>query len=545
MTVQDILEKMRDPSASDIELVSKAYTFSEKAHEGQKRYSGEPYFLHVFETGKILAENNMSATTIAAGLLHDTIEDVGIKAEDFKKEFGPEILFLVEGVTKLGKLRYHGADRHNESLRKFFVATSQDMRVLIIKLADRLHNMRTLSHVPEHKQVRIASETLYIYAPLAYRLGMRKMSRELEDIAFKFVMPKEAQEIETITKERTKRDLNGIEKFHHSVLKALAAEGITKARTDFRIKGLYSLYKKLQRKDHNVEKIYDIAAIRIIVPTVSDCYKALGVIHAIWRPLPGRIKDYIAFPKPNGYQSLHTTIFRGDKTIIEVQIKTEEMYQESEYGVASHIGYKENPKSKIPNSNLVWIKHLLPSKEPNYGLVTNGSTIAGAPFTYEDVPVWLKELAEYKPQKGDPTFAENITSDFMKERIFVFTPKGDVVDLPTDSTPIDFAYSIHSAIGDHMAGAKVNGHIASMDSVLKNGDIVEIITKENSKPTTKWLNFARTSMAKKHIKNASRQTTQKKVVANKKEEVKQREPREKKMRKTQKRISTNNKKLPS
>ncbi|MFA6094623.1 MAG: HD domain-containing protein [Candidatus Paceibacterota bacterium] len=529
MTVQDILEKMREPTETDITLVTKAYTFAENAHQTQKRYSGEPYFVHVAETGKLLAENNMSATTIAAGLLHDTIEDAGVTVEIMQKEFGPEILFLVQGVTKLGKLRYHGVDRHNESLRKFFVATSQDLRILIIKLADRLHNMRTLEHVPEHKQVRIASETLYIYAPLAYRLGMRKMSRELEDIAFKFVLPKEAVLIEKITRERTKKDLNGIEKFHHSVLKALAAENI-KARTDFRIKGLYSLYKKLQRKEQNVEKIYDIAAIRIIVPTVSDCYKALGVIHAIWRPLPGRIKDYIAFPKPNGYQSLHTTIFRGDKTIIEVQIKTEEMYQDSEYGVASHISYKENPKSKTPNSNLAWIQHLLPSKEPNYGLVTNGNTKAGAPFTYEDIPEWLKDLAKYKPGKGGPTFEENITSDFSKERIFVFTPKGDVVDLPTDSTPIDFAYSIHSAIGDHMAGAKVNGKIASMDSALKNGDIVEIITRESSKPTAKWLGFARTSMAKKHIKNASKTPSEKKPVQIKKEAPKLREPREKKMR---------------
>lgn len=491
--VKEITDLMDSPSTEDIELINKAYSFAEKAHAGFKRNNGDPYFFHVFETAKNLATLKKGAVTVAAGLLHDSMEDAGITAEQIEKEFGKEILFLVEGVTKLGKLKYRGATRHSESLRKLFVAMSQDIRVIIIKLADRLHNMRTLEHVPKHKQLRIAEESLEIYAPIAYRLGIRKLNRELEDLSFSYVYPKEYTELKKLTAQRHKKDLQHLEKFNKSFKKALATADIIDIHTDFRIKGLYSLHKKLQRKENDIEKVYDISALRVIVPTVDDCYRVLGRIHSIWRPLPGRIKDYIAFPKPNGYRSIHTTIFTGDGGIIEIQIKTEEMHKEAEYGIASHLSYKDRSQ-KVMNQTLAWIKHLLPEEERKLNPDLN---------KFKDTPNWIKELAEYQEENNDQDdFIQNLKTDFFEERIFVFTPKGDVIDLPIDSTPVDFAYSIHSDIGNHMFGVKINGKFLSLDTKLRNGDIVEVQTKPGNHPSIKWLKFAKTTLAQKHIRIA-------------------------------------------
>ena len=500
----DILALIKDPSAEDQTLIEKAYQFAEKAHEGQKRYSGEPYFNHALETAKILAELGMGAKSIAAGLLHDLLEDAGVKPEIVEKEFGKEILFLVEGVTKLGKLRYHGAERHIESLRKLFVAMSEDLRVLIINLADRLHNMRTIQFVPKEKQQRIAAETLEIYAPLSYRLGVRKLTRELENLSFPYVYPKEYEIVKEVIKQKSKNMDARIVKFTHSVKKALAKKGITQIKTDYRIKSYWSIYKKLVRKNMDADKIYDISALRIIVPTVADCYQVLGIIHGSYRPLPGRIKDYIAFPKPNDYQSIHTTVFTGDGDIMEVQIRTEEMHRGSEYGIASHITYKEYPRFKKGEGEsaagiFAWILKLLP-KAVNFGRPKEDAK-PPSKISYEGVPSWIKELAEYQEKSvGEKEFMENLKSDFFEHRIFVFTPKGDVVDLPIDSSPIDFAYAIHSDIGDRMCGAKVNGKLVSLDTALKNGDIIEIQTKNICAPTAKWMEVAKTAVAKKKIR---------------------------------------------
>ena len=485
-----ITRSMVNPTAEDIAFVKKAFTFVERVHLGHERLSGEPYLGHLSETAQILAELGASGTTIVAGLLHDTIEDVGVKRDEIVAEFGEEIAFLVDGVTKLGHLKYRGINRHNESLRKLFVAMSEDIRVLLIKLADRLHNMRTLSHVPKDKQKRIAAETLEIYAPIAYRLGIRKINRELEDLSFPYVYPKEYEEMRKTLKERHQDRIESLEKFSRSVMKELAKEGLTKAKTEYRVKGLYSLYKKYLRYDKDIEKIYDMNAMRILVDSVADCYQALGVIHGRWRPLPLRIKDYIAFPKPNGYQALHTTVFIGDGNIVEVQIKTHEMYRYSEYGIASHLSYKED---KHHRNVLAWVYALLPkSKKPNG---TNNAKDT-------NIPKWISELATYEePSKNHRLFRERLISDFFNHRIFVFSPKGDVVDLPIDSTPIDFAYSIHSDIGDRMTGSKVNGKLVSIDTKLHNGDIVFIMTSENAKPNRKWLGMTKTSMARRHIRH--------------------------------------------
>ena len=489
-SLAQIIKSMSGSSAEDIASVEKAFAFVERAHFHHKRLSGVPYLKHLSETAQILAELGAGGATIVAGLLHDTIEDVGVDKEEIVKEFGEEVAFLVEGVTKLGHLKYKGTDRHNESLRKLFVAMSEDIRVLLIKLADRLHNMRTLSFVPQDKQKRIAAETLEIYAPIAYRLGIRKINRELEDLSFPYVYPKAYEEMTKALKERRQDRADSLEKFSRSVIKTLAKEGLTTAKVEYRVKGLYSLYKKYLRHDKNIEKIYDVNAIRIMVDSVADCYRALGAVHGRWRPLPHRIKDYIAFPKPNGYQALHTTIFTGDGNIVELQIKTHEMYRYSEYGIASHLLYKDNKHGK---KVLDWIYALLPKLRRSDDTST---------LKEKDVPKWISELASYKgPPKNQRLFRERLISDFFNYRIFVFSPKGDVVDLPIGSTPVDFAYSIHSNIGDHMTGAKVNGKLVSLDTELHNGDIVFIMTSEAARPNRKWLDMTKTSMARRHIRH--------------------------------------------
>lgn len=482
-----ITRGIANPSPEDLNLVKRAHNFAEKINEGRIRYSGEPSVTHLIETASILAELGTSASTIAAGLLHDSIEDIGIKREEIQKEFGEEIVFLIEGVSKLGALKYKGADRHNESLRKLFVAMSEDIRVLLIKLACRLHNMRTIEFVPKEKQGRLARETLEIYAPIAYRLGIRKINREFEDLSFPRVYPKEFETMKKILKERHLDRSEGLEKFSHSVKKALAKEGLVKIKTEYRIKGLYSLYKKYLRYDKDLEKIYDLNAMRVLVDSIADCYRVLGTIHARWKPLPGRIKDYISNPKLNGYQALHTTVFTGDGNIVEMQIKTHDMHKYSEYGIASHLSYKSGNQNK---DVLAWVHALLPSEK------TSKDT------DKQDVPYWIRELAHYdEPSKNYRVFREGLKSDFFSHRIFVFSPKGDVVDLPIDSTAIDFAYYIHSDIGNKMSGAKVNGKLVSLETKLRNGDIVQIETKEGAKPNRKWLLMAKTSLAKRHIRH--------------------------------------------
>ena len=500
--VKDITELLDSPSGEDIALVEKAYSFAEKAHEGHQRNSGEPYFTHLFETAKGLAELGMDAKTITAGFLHDSIEDVSVKPETIEKEFGPEVLFLVEGVTKLGTLKYRGLKRHTESLRRLFVATSQDIRVLIIKLMDRLHNMKTLSFVPKEKRRRIALETLEVYAPIADRLGMGQLRQELEDLSFPYIDPAGYRKAQKLLKQKSTNTQRHLEKVHKSLKKEFAKENIRNFRTEYRIKGLYSLYQKLERKEGDIEKVHDVAALRIIVPTVSDCYKVLGIIHGMWRPLPGKIKDYIAFPKPNGYQSIHTTIFAGDGGIVEIQIRTDDMHRKAQYGIAAHFGYKEEGSgaSGSGRANLLWIKQLIPSllKSPfGWG---KESKSGGKKPDFTQAPTWVRDIVEAQGgNKNTTDFIDRLKTDFFSHRVFVFTPKGDVIDLPVDSSPVDFAYAIHSDIGNHMAGARVNGKMVALDTKLKNGDIVEIVTKPSSSPTQKWLDIAKTALARKHI----------------------------------------------
>lgn len=494
--VEDLINLMKHKDAKDKELIIKAFNFSKNAHEGQLRASGNPYFFHVFETAKTLAELGMESSVVASGLLHDVLEDTEVGAEKIKAEFGNEIFFLIEGVTKLGKLKYRGLKRHTESLRKFFIATSQDIRVLIIRLADRLHNMETLQYLPEEKQVRKSAEVLEIFAPLAYRLGMRVIHKKLEDIAFSYIDPEEYKKTKKLLGQRKKRDMDYLEKFDRSLKKALAKEHITNAKTDFRIKGIYSLYKKLKRKGSDIEKIYDITALRVITGSVADCYRVLGIIHSIWKPLPGRLKDYIALPKPNGYQSIHTTIFTGNGGIVEIQIRTQEMHEEAEFGIASHIGYKSNdPKKAL--SQIFWIKKLLPGI--NYLQGIKNEEIKNS--HKETVPEWIKDLGNKCDGEKSEELIEELKTDFFEHRVFIFTPGGDVIDLPEDSSPIDFAYAIHSDIGNHLSGAKVNGKMASLDTRLENGDIVEIMTKKSSRPNRKWLDLVKTSEAKRNIKS--------------------------------------------
>ncbi len=469
-TIKDILDLNGKMKPKEIELIKKAYAFAEKAHSGQKRMSGDPYFIHVLETAKILAKLGMDAQTIAAGFLHDVLEDTETPEEELQKEFGDDIVFLVKGVTKLGTLKYRGHERHVESLRKFFIAMANDLRVVIIKFADRLHNLRTLQYVREDKRERIALESIEVYAPLANRLGMGKLKGDIEDAAFPFAYEAEYKKVEEIIKEKKNLYEKYLNEIKDKLEEEIKKQKIKIAEINYRVKHKYSLYKKLIKYDMDLEKIHDIVALRVVVSSVEECYRVLGLVHSIWNPLPGRIKDYIAVPKPNGYRSIHTTVFTGSGGIAEIQIRTEEMHAEAAYGIAAHFAYKENKANKNhgDNSKFAWIEEL---KELNYN--------------------------PDEPQK----FIEHLRTDFFNNRIFIFTPKGDVIDLPEDSNPIDFAYNIHSDIGNHTFGAKINGKMSQLFTKLRNGDIVEIITKKDSKPSSKWLEEVKTTIAKKHIKS--------------------------------------------
>ncbi len=506
---ETIIKYLNAPSTSDKELIQRAYTFASKAHEGQTRYSGEPYFSHLAEVGRMLAEIGMGVHTIAAGLLHDTIEDTKISADELRSEFGDEIFFLVQGVTKLGSVRYYGSDRHNESLRKLFVATSQDIRVLIIKLIDRLHNMQTLQFVPKEKQLRIARETLEIYVPVTHRLGMGRIRKELEDLAFPYVYPEEHKRVIDLTRPIAKKSDVDLEKARKAIQKRLAESGIREFHTSFRSKGTYSLFQKLTRRDWDMDKVYDYLALRVVVQNIEQCYQVLGIVHELWRPLPKRMKDYIAFPKPNGYQSLHTTVITTNGTILEVQIRTDAMHREAEYGIASHIMYKsEVLGDKTSSGARSWFASLVPSLFRPYIWKSTPKQedqkhIIQERNHKEKIPHWIQEIADaHITNDGSKEFFDGLKDDFFSYRIFVFTPEGDVVDLPVGASPIDFAYAIHSDIGDHTSGAKVNNKLVGLNTELGNGDIVEIIKNKSNKPTQKWLDYAKTSLARRRIRAA-------------------------------------------
>lgn len=460
----------RPPSDDDRELINRAFTFAEKAHEGQFRASGEPYFIHPVSVAKLLADMRADATTIAAGLLHDTVEDGVATEKEIEKNFGKEILFLVEGVTKLGKLKYHGIKRHAESLRKMLVAMAQDIRVIMIRFADRLHNAQTLRFLKPEKQKRIADETIEIYAPLANRLGMWRVKGLLEDSAFPYAYPEAYKKVIALRKTKGKDTIKKLQKMYRAIYDETIKHGMTKPQVDYRVKYLYSLYQKLLKNNMDIEQIYDISALRIIVPTVGECYQVLGIIHTLWQPMPDRLKDYIAFPKPNGYQSIHTTVYTSEGGAAEIQIRTREMNEEAEFGVTSHIYYDESGKPRAGgklDKKLRWIEHLVN---------------------------WQKHVTESEE------FLNTLKTDFFEDQIFVFTPKNDVIELPKGSTPIDFAYRVHTDIGQHVGGAKVNGKMVPLDYKLKNNEIVEIEVRKNAHPTTKWLDHTKTSFAKKQIR---------------------------------------------
>ncbi len=487
-SLQEILTVTRFLTEEKKSLIEKAYIFVVELHKEQLRhYSTESITKHATRVAFILAELGMPTEMIIAGLLHHAIREGLVSTQTISKQFGTTVSLLLEGTMRLRDIRYQGEISHLESLRKLFVASAKDMRILVLKLADRLDTMRSLQFAKEH-QLRIAQETMEIYAPLARRLGLLRMSREMEDLAFKYISPQDYQSISVWVEKKQKEDTHPFDQFHKSLLKRLAKAGVHQIETDTRLKGIYSIYQKINRKKKEPELIYDLLAIRMRVDTVEDCYRSLGVIHTSWRPLPGRIKDYIAFPKPNGYQSLHTTVFTGHGGIIEIQIRTKSMHEEAEYGLASHLSYKEPArKNNVPYDS--WLYQFLPPHKINSEKKYSFSAFE-----------WLQKMVQ--DEHGDAKDADNFTSlrsDFFQYRMFIFDTHGEVVDLPIHSTPIDFAYEIGVTSGNHLYGAKVNGKLVHIDAELKNGDIVEIVTKQSSHPTVKWLLYAKTILAKKLI----------------------------------------------
>ncbi|NLW03090.1 MAG: bifunctional (p)ppGpp synthetase/guanosine-3',5'-bis(diphosphate) 3'-pyrophosphohydrolase [Clostridiaceae bacterium] len=472
--MMDQFEKLKglitkyNPEAN-LELISKAYEFSNEAHKGQERVSGDPYIIHPVEVGIILAELEMDATTIVAGILHDTVEDTRFSIEQVRAEFGSEVAELVDGVTKLTKIPYTTKQEvQAENFRKMFLAMAKDIRVIIIKLADRLHNMRTLKFMTKEKQEQKARETLEIYAPLAHRLGIHKIKWELEDLSFRYIDEKSYYDlVERIAKKRRERE-EYIQEIIGIVWNKTKEMGIS-AEIEGRAKHLYSIYRKMTNQNRTLDQIYDLFAIRLIVDTVKDCYSALGLMHELFKPMPGRFKDYISMPKPNMYQSLHSTVIGPDGIPFEVQIRTREMHRVAEVGIAAHWQYKEGARYQDKS--------------------------------YVEKLSWLRQILEWQKDARDPDeFMENLKIDLFTDEVFVFTPKGDVKSLRAGSTLIDFAYSIHSDIGNRMIGAKVNGRIVNLDYELKNGDIVEIITSSaSSGPSRDWLKIVKTSQARNKI----------------------------------------------
>ena len=474
--INDIIDKLITTcTPEEIALVNKAYIYSAKVHKGQTRLSGEPYLIHPISVAKILTDMNMDIPTIVTGLLHDVVEDTYATVEEIEKLFGKEIAILVDGVTKISKLEFKSKEQKvAENFRKLIVASTNDIRVIIVKLADRLHNMRTLEYMKEEKQVTIAQETLDIYAPLANRLGISWLKSELEDLSLKYLKPAEyeyiKQRIEEIQKEKDKY-INEVIKIIKRNLDYYKIEG----KISGRIKHIYSIYKKMIKSNIDINQIYDIIAFRIIVKTVQECYQVLGIIHAVWKPVPGRFKDFIAMPKSNMYQSLHTTVIGPFGDFIEIQIRTEEMHKIAEEGIAAHWLYKEN-KTKDDDSFKVFN--------------------------------WLRKVMELKDDIKDANqFFHSIKSEVLSDSVYVFTPAGEIVELPVDSTPVDFAYAIHTAVGNSCIGAKVNGSIVPLNHKLITGDRVEILTSKNAKPNKDWLKFVKTTKARSKIRQFIKQET--------------------------------------
>ncbi len=514
--VKEILSHTKHRSAENDALIRKAYTFAEKAHEKHTRKSGEPYMMHPAEVALQLAKMELGAKTIAAGLLHDVLKDETVDKATLEHEFGQEVAFLVNSVSKLGKHKYHGAERHAESLRRLLVATSADIRVLIIKIVNRYQNMQTLEFLSPEKQRRIALETVDIFAPLADRLGMGNLKNQLEDLAFPYIDPDAYRHTLELRKLKNKETAEGLVLVKKILQRELLKKGFTDFSMDIRVKGLWSLHQKLKRKHDDITQIHDLVALRVIVKTVDDCYRVVGVIHELWKPLPGIFKDYISFKKPNGYQSLHTTVVTSDAGVVEIQVRTKEMHRHAQFGVASHMSYKtlgkDAPKSAFENFSFSWIRGMIPSllqfsKKHQSGAPIKTTTSRGSKNT---APDWITELADaHASFAGAKEFITGLKEDFFSYRVFVFTPRGDVVDLPINSTPLDFAYAIHSDIGNHLQGAKINGKLVSFDTPLNNGDIVEAVTRNTAHPTAKWLEYARTSLAKKNIRASLSSETKK------------------------------------
>lgn len=477
-TLFKAVPKNKTLSLSEKDLLTKAYNFAKVSHAEQLRKSGEPYFNHLVYTAINIAQQNMDIETIVAGLLHDILEDTNIKKEEVEKEFGRNILFLIEGVTKLGTLKYQGMERHVESMRKFFIAISEDIRVVVIKLCDRLHNVKTLKYLREDKRKRIAIETLEIHARLADRIGMGKLKSELEDYAFPYAYPEDYEKVKNMFEENKSSSENYLVSILRKVRAELHIFEIKYLKIDYRLKHLYSLYEKLKKHNWDIQKIYDIAAMRIIVEDINMCYQVLGVIHGLYKPVPGRFKDYIAIPKPNGYQSLHTTVFDGLGGTFEVQIRTQKMHDEAEYGIASHLFYKELGDSK---------KRSTRDKRRTKNI--------------EEKIAWTKDLLQIEKTAPNNEFLKDVKESILDKKLFIHTPKGDILEMPNGSSVIDFAYYIHSDIGNHISSAVVNGKLVSLNTKLKDRDIVEIETKHDAKPTRKWLDYAHTNLAKKHIRN--------------------------------------------
>src|SRR5450432_1023942 len=466
---RELLRQMRENRPNDdLELVRKAYEFSQKQHSVQQRASGEPYLVHPLEVALVLAEMKMDSVAVAAGLLHDSVEDTSVTIVDIRKEFGEQVAHIVEGVTKISQIDFSTREEQQaENLRKMMLAMVDDIRVVLIKLADRLHNMRTLEHLEPERQQKIARETLDIYGPIAHRLGMGKIRGELEDLGFRYLDPISFQQVHDAVEARRKKG----EQFLSSVEKELGdklKEAEIEAKVESRIKRLYSIHKKLVKQRISVDQVYDLYAMRVITKSVQDCYGVLGIVHNIWRPVPGRIKDFIAMPRPNLYQSLHTSVITKEGTSFEIQIRTEEMHRMAEEGIAAHWKYKDGPVSAQDEERLAW----------------------------------LRQVVEWQRDVSDPNeFLSTLKIDLYPEEVYTFTPKGKVVVLPRDSTPIDFAYTIHTEVGHTCVGAKVNGRMVPLRHKVHSGDIVEIITQAGHKPSRDWLSVARSSRARNKIKH--------------------------------------------
>lgn len=468
MTIDDLIEKIKtyNPNVDEAEIRS-AYELAKVNHQGQKRNSGEDYIIHPLHVAMILADMNMDSATIIAGLLHDTIEDTSVTYEDIEKKFGKEIAELVDGVTKLKKLNYKSkAEKQAENIRKMVLAMAKDIRVIIVKLADRLHNMRTLEYMTEAKKIEKATETLEIYAPIADRLGMSRVKWELEDLSLRYLDPDEYYKLVDMVNKRRKEREELINSIIDTLKVNLERVGI-KCEINGRPKNFYSIYKKMKVKGKVFDEIYDLSAVRILTNDIKDCYGALGVVHTLWKPIPGRFKDYIAMPKPNNYQSLHTTVIDNNGETFEVQIRTYQMHQTAEYGIAAHWKYKTGQTKTT---------------------------------SFDENLTWLRQLMEWQKDLNDPNdFMDTLKVDFFADEVFVFSPKGDVINLPEGSTPIDFAYRIHTQVGNTCVGAKVNGRIVPLSFKLSSGNIVDIITNSNSGPSLDWLNIVKSNQAKKKI----------------------------------------------